>query len=191
MTIEHRPRVLAVSGPKNSGKTFLVEQLIAALVARGLDVAVVKHDAHAHMKIDHEGKDSWRYRQAGAPRIGIIGPLGRVAMDYSEPFLKGQSAADAVASLFPGAALILAEGFKDHPLPRIKLFATHEGPASHIAFRPEPARDEEIVESESVPLTLETCLGFIDSVLDGEAATAPQTNGRTESHASHAETPGG
>lgn len=191
MSSDRRPLVLAVSGSKNAGKTHLVEQLIAELVARGVDLAVVKHDAHAHMKIDYEGKDTWRYRQAGAPRIGVIGPLGRVVMDYSQPFLTGQPAEEAIQRLFPDVVLILVEGFKDHALPRIKLFAAHEGPATHVAFRREPARDEEIGPVESVPLTLDACLEFIETMLGSHLGSAPRTNGRSESHVSRAEIPGG
>ena len=57
--------VIAVSGVKNSGKTTLLEKLIANLVARGIRVAVIKHDGH-HFEPDVPGTDSYRHRSAGA-----------------------------------------------------------------------------------------------------------------------------
>ena len=56
---------VAVVGRHNSGKTTLVERLIAELVARGLDVGSVKHHSHAGFDIDYPGKDSYRHGRAG------------------------------------------------------------------------------------------------------------------------------
>src|SRR5258706_15673314 len=63
-------KVVGFSGFSGSGKTTLVEQLIARLKLAGQRVSVVKHAHHA-FDIDHEGKDSWRHRQAGAYEVGI------------------------------------------------------------------------------------------------------------------------
>ena len=57
--------VIGFCGYSGSGKTTLIEQLIARLRLAGQRVSVVKHAHHA-FDIDHEGKDSWRHRQAGA-----------------------------------------------------------------------------------------------------------------------------
>ena len=57
--------VLACCGFKNSGKTTLIEGVIPLLRARGLSVAVVKHDAHG-VQFDRPGKDSDRFFRAGA-----------------------------------------------------------------------------------------------------------------------------
>ena len=59
------PFVLAVCGEKHTGKTTLVERLVAALSARGLRVATVKHDGH-EFAADVAGTDSYRHRAAGA-----------------------------------------------------------------------------------------------------------------------------
>jgi molybdopterin-guanine dinucleotide biosynthesis protein B len=59
--------VIGLSGFSGSGKTTLAERLIATLRAAGQRVSVVKH-AHHSFDIDHQGKDSWRHRQAGPPR---------------------------------------------------------------------------------------------------------------------------
>ena len=63
-------KVVGFSGYSGSCKTTLVEQLIARLKLAGQRVSVVKHAHHA-FDIDHEGKDSWRHRQAGAYEVVI------------------------------------------------------------------------------------------------------------------------
>jgi molybdopterin-guanine dinucleotide biosynthesis adapter protein len=63
-------KVIGFSGYSGSGKTTLVEKLIGLLVAAGQRVSVVKH-AHHDFDIDHEGKDSYRHRQAGAFEVVV------------------------------------------------------------------------------------------------------------------------
>ena len=58
-------RVFGITGWKNSGKTTLVERLVAELTRRGWRVSTVKHAHHA-FDIDKEGTDSFRHRAAGA-----------------------------------------------------------------------------------------------------------------------------
>ena len=62
--------VIGFCGYSGSGKTTLVEQLIARLRLAGQRVSVVKH-AHHDFDIDHEGKDSWRHRRAGAYEVVV------------------------------------------------------------------------------------------------------------------------
>jgi len=64
-------RVIGVAGWKNSGKTTLVERLVAELVARGLRVSTVKH-AHHDADVDHQGTDSHRHRSAGASEVLLV-----------------------------------------------------------------------------------------------------------------------
>ena len=63
-----RMRLYGVTGWKNSGKTVLVERLVAELTARGLTVSTVKHAHHA-FDVDQPGKDSHRHRAAGAAQV--------------------------------------------------------------------------------------------------------------------------
>ena len=57
--------ILAVSGVKNSGKTTLITKILPLLKAKGLNVAVIKHDGH-DFEADVPETDSWNFAKAGA-----------------------------------------------------------------------------------------------------------------------------
>lgn len=90
--------VLGLAGWSGSGKTTLIEGLLPRLRALGLAVAVVKHDVHG-LQPEAPGKDSWRFRQAGACQVVLCGPG------------QGDSLHAALGQV-EGADLILVEGFK-------------------------------------------------------------------------------
>ena len=101
------PPVIIFVGHSGAGKTTLVERLIPELTRRGLRVATIKH-AHHRVVLDHEGKDSWRYTQAGAALSMLVtaGQLQLIAeaVEQREP--------QQLAERFLGEAdLVLAEGF--------------------------------------------------------------------------------
>ncbi len=104
-----------------TGKTTLLEQLIPVLRSRGLRVAVVKH-AHHDFDIDAPGKDSFRLRQAGAQqmlvashkRSALITEFDDGAVDPSLPLLLQQLNMESLD-------LILVEGFRHEPIPKIEL----------------------------------------------------------------------
>jgi hypothetical protein len=64
-------KVIGVAGFKNSGKTTLVEKLVSHLTGLGYRISTVKH-AHHSFDIDHEGRDSFRHRKAGATEVAVI-----------------------------------------------------------------------------------------------------------------------
>jgi molybdopterin-guanine dinucleotide biosynthesis protein B len=105
---------LAVSGPSGAGKTTLLEALIPALAARGLAVVAVKHTGHAH-PLDRPGKDSARLRRAGALAVAVQGPT---ELAWFGPPARGLR---ALVRLLPPADLVLAEGWKGEPVPRIEV----------------------------------------------------------------------
>lgn len=114
MNAADRPAVIAVSGVKNSGKTTLLEKLVAILTERGLRVAVIKHDAHS-FEPDVAGTDSWRHRRAGA--------YGTAVYD-GEKFLlvkEQQVSAEDLIRAFPEADLILLEGQKSSAWPKFEI----------------------------------------------------------------------
>lgn len=103
-----------------TGKTTFLERLIPKLKARGLKIAIVKHDGH-RFEIDHEGKDSDRFTKAGADVTGLISSEKAVLMENRqtdpEDFLKK----------IDGVDLILTEGFKQGPWPKIMLHRKGSG----------------------------------------------------------------
>ena len=56
-------------GRQNSGKTTLLEKVIAELAAQGLSIGTLKHHGHSKFQIDIPGKDSYRHRAAGASQL--------------------------------------------------------------------------------------------------------------------------
>jgi molybdopterin-guanine dinucleotide biosynthesis protein B len=96
------------------GKTTLLEKLLPELVARGLTVGALKHSGHAHA-LDRPGKDSARLREAGALAVAVQGP-GELA--YFGPPVAGIG---ALAGMLPKVDLVLAEGFRGEPLPRVEV----------------------------------------------------------------------
>lgn len=105
---------MAVSGPSGAGKTRLLVRLLAALRRRGLRVGAIKHSGHRH-SFDRPGTDSDRLAKAGAVAVAVQGPAG---LAYFGPPVAG---ARTLARLLPPADLVLAEGFKSEPLPRIEV----------------------------------------------------------------------
>ncbi len=107
-------KIIAVSGVKNSGKTTLLEKLIPALTARGLRVAVLKHDGHG-FAADREGTDTCRLLAAGAYGAAIFDGEKFQAVKYA------QVTEEDLIALYPEADLILLEGFKWTPYPKIEV----------------------------------------------------------------------
>ena len=70
--------VIGIAGFSGAGKTTLVEAMIPLLKAAGQRVSVVKH-AHHSFNIDHEGKDTWRHRAAGAFEV-VVASNARLAL---------------------------------------------------------------------------------------------------------------
>jgi molybdopterin-guanine dinucleotide biosynthesis protein MobB len=108
------PPILAVSGPSGSGKTRLLARLIPALARRGVSVAVVKHTRHRH-PFDRPGKDTAVLRRAGALAAAIEGPAGMALFGPPAGGLR------ALARLLPPVDLVLAEGFRGEPVPRVEV----------------------------------------------------------------------
>ncbi len=110
-------RVYGVTGWKNSGKTTLVERLVAEIAGRGLSVSTLKHAHHA-FDVDRPGKDSWRHREAGARQV-LVASRARWALMTE---LRGDpepTLAELLGRLSP-VDLVLVEGFKRDRHPKIE-----------------------------------------------------------------------
>mgnify|MGYP005856166023 CR=1 FL=1 len=117
-------RVVGIVGWKNNGKTTLVERLVAHLVQRGLRVSTVKHAHHA-VDIDQPGKDTWRHRQAGATEV-VLATARRWALIHE---LRGadEPPLEAILAKLAPCDLVLVEGFKAWPHPKIEVHRATRG----------------------------------------------------------------
>jgi len=109
--------VVSVVGKSNIGKTTFLVKLIAELKERGYKVAVIKHNVHS-FEIDHPGKDTYRHAKAGADTV-VIASAHKMAMVKrleEEPSIQ-----DIIAMIGPGYDLILTEGYKRGPYPKIEV----------------------------------------------------------------------
>jgi len=109
--------IVAIVGKSESGKTVLMEQLIAEFKKRGAKVAAVKH-SHAGMEIDHPGKDSWKFSQAGSDAVCISAPDRLAFIKNVARELNIEEIPPIIGSEFD---LILVEGFKRSIVPKIEV----------------------------------------------------------------------
>lgn len=125
-------KVIGFAGYSGAGKTSLVEPLIMLLRAQGLSVSVVKH-AHHHFDVDHEGKDSWRHRKAGAYEV-VLASDRRLALMREFPQPAELSVHDMLAELDARVDWVLVEGFKHADLPKVEIW--REQPERASAGKP-------------------------------------------------------
>ncbi|QNM95148.1 molybdopterin-guanine dinucleotide biosynthesis protein B [Chitinimonas koreensis] len=116
--------VFGLVGRSGSGKTTLIERLLPIWAARGLRVNVIKH-SHHDVELEPAGKDSARFRAAGAAEVLLASPY-RYALFHElrgapEPGLDEQ-----LARLAP-ADLTLVEGFKQCAIPRLEVYRPDHG----------------------------------------------------------------
>ena len=112
-------KVIGFCGYSGSGKTTLVEQLIVRLKLAGQRVSVVKH-AHHTFDIDHEGKDSWRHRQAGAFEV-VIASDRRLAK-IREFEVRTEPTVHQLIEELHDCDWVLVEGFKRAALAKIEVW---------------------------------------------------------------------
>ena len=110
--------LLGITGYSGSGKTTLLEKLIPELIARHIRVSVIKH-SHHNMQVDKEGKDSWRMKEVGSSQV-ILANDERWAIMTETP---KPVSLDYLAQQFDRTLtdLVLVEGFKQEPIPKILL----------------------------------------------------------------------
>ena len=120
---EKKLPIVSIAGKSQSGKTMLMEQLIAEFKKRGYKVVALKH-SHGEIEIDHPGKDSWKFTQAGSDAVCISSPA-KLA------FIKNLDHELNIGEIMPiiGLAfdLVLAEGFSKSKIPKIEVHRKEVG----------------------------------------------------------------
>jgi len=169
---------LAFVGKQNSGKTVLLEQLIAEFTQRGYNVGTLKHHSHEGFDFDVEGKDSWRHAQAGS-RFTVISAPDKIAMvrQLDAPEKALHTLAGMVALSTAGEAqgtrpldIILVEGYRQSGLPTVELFRAENPKDAErelgvegneiIAVVTDMPRIEEAAEERGIP-----CFSFDNTIL--------------------------
>ena len=116
--------IVCIVGKSGVGKTYVVERLVVELKRRGYRVAAIKHSAGG-FEIDHEGKDTWRFAQAGSDTVAISSPqkvaiIRKVEHDHN--------LAELQRYIGPDFDIILAEGFKQDKATKIEVHRKEFGP---------------------------------------------------------------
>ena len=105
---------VAFTGPSGSGKTTLVEK-VAKVLIESKEVAIIKNDPKDKAIFDVEGKDSYKFSKTGA-EVVVTSPT------RTTYFSKRQKELDEIIEMFNHFDILLVEGLKTLPLPRIAIF---------------------------------------------------------------------
>ncbi|WP_333817321.1 molybdopterin-guanine dinucleotide biosynthesis protein B [Tabrizicola sp.] len=116
-------RVYGVIGWKNSGKTSLMERLVAEITGRGFSVSTVKH-VHHDVDLDQPGKDTFRHRAAGAREV-VLASADRFALmvEHRGP----EPGLPAVLARLAPVDLVLVEGYKRDAHPKVEVWREETG----------------------------------------------------------------
>lgn len=105
---------VAFTGPSGSGKTSLIEKIATRLI-KEKKVAIIKNDPKDKAHFDVEGKDSYKFSQTGA-EVVVTSPT------RTSYFSKREKSLEDITSMINDFDILLVEGLKTLPLPRIAVF---------------------------------------------------------------------
>jgi molybdopterin-guanine dinucleotide biosynthesis protein B len=161
-------RAFGITGFSGSGKTTLLEALIPRFVAQGLKVSLIKH-THHKFDIDQPGKDSWRLREAGCSEVMLLSDNRWVLMHElrgaEPPSLEEQLAR------FSACDLVLVEGYKYAPIPKLEVHRPANGKPLFWASNPEhivAIASDAAVDVPLPVLALDDHAGIVDFILRHE-----------------------
>ena len=166
--------VISVTGWSGSGKTCFIEKLIPRLLALGLRPAVIKHDGH-DFQMDREGKDTWRFTNAGAVTTAILNDRRAAILD-NRPVTP-----ERLMNYIHDADIIITEGFDKLSYPQIEVFRSAVNPKMRTS---DPSRLIAVVSDEALPLDVprfspedaSAAARFIADFAAGAAITQLKTN---------------
>ncbi|CAB1239709.1 molybdopterin-guanine dinucleotide biosynthesis protein B [Clostridium sp. HV4-5-A1G] len=115
--LNRKPVVSIISAGSNSGKTTLIEGIIKSLKKRGYKAGVIKYDVH-EFQIDHPGKDTYRFAEAGADSV-VIASDNKVALIKKT---EKRESIEKLLELFQDMDIIIVEGFKNNMFPKIEVY---------------------------------------------------------------------
>jgi molybdopterin-guanine dinucleotide biosynthesis adapter protein len=115
--------IVSIVGTSDAGKTTLLEKVVKELRSRGYRIATIKHDAHG-FEIDHEGKDSWRHKNAGAYMTIISSPTKLAVVSDTDSDLTLSEIRDRFVR---DVDIVISEGYKRESHPKIEVFRSERG----------------------------------------------------------------
>jgi molybdopterin-guanine dinucleotide biosynthesis adapter protein len=119
------PHIVSIVGRSGSGKTTLIEKLVRHWGESGLKIAIIKHMKHDFC-VDTAGKDTFRYREAGAAASIITNDRDYAVMASNFEKL---STLDIAKRYCPGFDLVIIEGYKEGDIVKIEVIGdSTEGP---------------------------------------------------------------
>jgi len=159
-------RIIGLAGWSGSGKTTLITRLVPCLIARGLRVSTLKH-AHHGFDLDQPGKDSFMHRAAGASEV-VVSSAKRFALLHElrdEP----EWTLPALVKKMSAVDLVLVEGFKRDPFPKIEIYRAANGkPLIH----PDDPHIVAIASDAALPQARVPVVGLDDIDAIAEVVTA-------------------
>ncbi len=159
--------IFSFVGYSGSGKTTFIEKLIKELKNRKLRVAVIKHDAH-EFEIDKEGKDTWRFTQAGADIVSISSSKKTAKIELTD---KGNDLENIIKDI-KNVDLIITEGYRAGKAPKIGVLRKAANHKLSVSIKDLIAivTDEEI--QENIPkfglYEIEGMADFLESYINKE-----------------------
>ncbi len=127
---DRRPAAVAFVGGHDSGKTSVIVEVLPRLLAKGLRVGTIKHTTR-DVEDDVLGKDSQRHMAAGAAVGALITPRRTTARRFGDE----ERLESVLRREFADCDLVLVEGYKSLPIPRIEVIRT--GSARPDVFEPD------------------------------------------------------
>lgn len=146
--------ILSIVSKKGCGKTTLIEKLLKEFKVRGYKVGTVKHDTHG-FDMDHEGKDTWRHKQAGADGVLISSPWKiTLILDVEEELWLDE----LLDKYYQDMDLVITEGYKQAAKTQVEVFQKAKYDTPMYA-----GEDNVIAILSDTPLDVDIpCLGLDD-----------------------------
>jgi molybdopterin-guanine dinucleotide biosynthesis protein B len=152
---------VAFTGPSNSGKTTLILKVARKLIhEHNKEVAIIKHDPKDKARFDVEGKDSYKFADTGAEVI-VTSP------NRTTYFSHRHNELDEMIRIFDKFDILLVEGLKNLPLPRISVFRNSVD-ESYFNYMNALAVDESVdMEKYEIPAGVDMLdLNDVDQVIE-------------------------
>ncbi len=165
----HAPKVIGFAGFSGAGKTTLLEQLITHFTQKNIKIALIKH-AHHSFDIDHQGKDSYRHRKAGAHEV-LISSHKRYAHMVE---IDKELTLDELLGKINDADLVFVEGYKTENIPKIEIYRSKHESAKTILAKTDkniiaiatPQQDKQLVSGLATWLDLDDVMMVTDFIRD-------------------------